>query len=64
MNKKLIKSRSSRQGTLEAMACVCACGDLCANCSGGGSFYMQKYNRYGGDALSKSAFTPGKRAAG
>lgn len=36
--------------TLEAMACGCGCTcyDPCANCSGGGSFYMQRFNYFGG----------------
>lgn len=43
MNKKLIKSRSSHMDTLEAMVCSCncTCYDPCANCSGGGSFFIK-----------------------
>lgn len=50
MKKKLIKSRSSRMDTLEAMTCGCGCNcyDPCGNCSGGGSFFMQRFNNYGG----------------
>ena len=66
MNKKLIKSRSFRMDTLEAMVCkcVCSCSDPCANCSGGGSFYVEEHNYHGGfavrDAKSASTYAIGR----
>jgi len=46
MNKKLVKVRTTRMDTLEAMATGCACGycDPCNNCSGGGTFTAEGNN--------------------
>ena len=52
--------------TLEAMVCSCSCScyDPCANCSGGGSFYVEEHNYHGGfavrDAKSASTYAIGR----
>lgn len=54
MNKKLVKTRSTRMNTLEAMACGCGCGCECdcTNCSAGGSFQLtEKTNRHANDHI-------------
>lgn len=44
MEKKLVKVRTPRTDTLEAMGSNCSCTCDCTNCSGGGSFTIEKRN--------------------
>lgn len=64
MNKKLIKTRITRENTLEAMACSCTCPcscscyENCDKCSGGGSFQAtERVNRLSNN-LSRNLKTP------
>lgn len=42
MDKKLVKTRSVRTNTLEAMGCGCTDESICKNCSGGGSYQARE----------------------
>lgn len=58
--KKLVKTRTARSDTLEAMTCSCRCPPTCdcTNCSGGGSFTAEEGNNRRGPytGVSQSIF--------